>query len=257
LLNTPSGAVCAINAGAGSCTTPGRVPDDRPWAAGSDEKGGAEAEPEEGDLDARVLAVARDPEGVRFRAFREGVDMLTQSTWAGWPISGPRTVLWCCRFIRDTDSHPRARHTHWKRDANVTASDAGVSDHEVAMRALEHALTYDQLNVSELSCLELLLRRAQLAELKHKGRVLRVESDLFGDDEYLYMGTGQTRGLLMICPALEEFVSGEMAKEGAVLKEREEKLLSRPKPQLPKGAPKGGPKGLSKGDAAGGGSPPP
>ena len=45
------------------------------------------------------------------------------------------------------------------------------------------------------------------------------------------MGAGSTRGLLMICPALEEHVSGQMQREGAVMKERrklqEERVLSR------------------------------
>ena len=40
------------------------------------------------------------------------------------------------------------------------------------------------------------------------------------EDSFLYMGTGRTRGLIMICPALEEFVAQELAKEAATAKER-------------------------------------
>ena len=89
------------------------------------------------------------------------------------------------------------------------------------MRALEHAATFDQVNVSELACMELLLRRAQLSELRHKERILSLDpADDFGDDSYLYMGTGVTRGQLMIDPELENFVRKQMESEGGIMKER-------------------------------------
>ena len=59
------------------------------------------------------------------------------------------------------------------------------------------------------------------------------------EDAHLYMGTGKTRGLLCVSPALETFVAGELAKETATMKERrkarEEKLAP-----APKATPKGG-----------------
>ena len=65
---------------------------------------------------------------------------------------------------------------------------------------------------------------------------------------YLYMGAGSTRGMLMIFPTLEEHVSVQMQREGAVMKERrklqEERVLSRA------GGRRG--KGKSEGDGAGG-----
>ena len=111
------------------------------------------------------------------------------------------------------------------------------------MRCLEHALSYDQLNVGELACMELLLRRAQLSELKHKERLLQVDAaNDYGADEYLYMGTNSTRGQVMIAPELEEYVSTQLQKEGSVLKERrklmEERALLRPARQG--GQPSGG-----------------
>ena len=99
--------------------------------------------------------------------------------------------------------------------------DAGVSEHELAMRALEHAMQFDQINVGELASMELLMRRAQLSELKYKDAVLRNDpADEYGDDAFLYLGTGQTRGQVMVNPDLEEFVSAQLSKEGAVMKER-------------------------------------
>ena len=40
------------------------------------------------------------------------------------------------------------------------------------------------------------------------------------EDSHIYLGTGQTRGFLMIAPELEEFASGVLVKETAAAKER-------------------------------------
>ena len=80
---------------------------------------------------------------------------------------------------------------------------------------------FDQLQAAELSVIELVARRAQLIELKYRDKV--VGGGMGGTvDEYvfLYMGAGRTRGLLMISPALEEYVAGELFKETSAAKER-------------------------------------
>ena len=52
----------------------------------------------------------------------------------------------------------------------------------------------------------------------------KVAGSLFGssieEDSHIYLGTGQTRGLLMISPELEEFAPGVLAQETAAAKER-------------------------------------
>ena len=54
------------------------------------------------------------------------------------------------------------------------------------------------------------------------------------DDAHLYLGIGQTRGHIMVCPSLQEWIGEELRKENLVLKERckarEERL---PKPAPP------------------------
>ena len=70
-------------------------------------------------------------------------------------------------------------------------------------------MTFVQLQGAELSCFELLARRVQLLEMKFRDKVAWL---LFGcsfeEDSHIYLGTGPTRGLLMIAPELEEFASG-------------------------------------------------
>ena len=64
----------------------------------------------------------------------------------------------------------------------------------------------------------------------------KVTGSLFGssieEDSHIYLGTGQTRGLLVIGPELEEFAPGVLAMETAAAKERrklrEERSARRP-----------------------------
>ena len=83
-----------------------------------------------------------------------------------------------------------------------------------------------------------------MVELKYKAKAIGATGDDFGADDFLYMGTGPTRGMLMVCPQLEEFVAAEMSKEGAVLKERrkltEERRLARGRGKGEKGKGRGG-----------------
>ena len=73
-----------------------------------------------------------------------------------------------------------------------------------------------------------------MAELKYKENVLKTTGRTHGDpydDDHLYMGVGQTRGQLMVCPELEAFVGAELQKETAAAKERrkmrEERALAK------------------------------
>jgi len=118
---------------------------------GSDE----EAEP---ILDARVLPIKRLSDGTRQRSFKESVAELIESAWDNWPVQGPRTLLWCCRFIAEHSLHPLAHHARFRQVSGAQPLDAGVSEHESSMRLLEHALCYDQLQVCELASLELSIR---------------------------------------------------------------------------------------------------
>ena len=139
----------------------------------ADKEEGIDGAGENDEFDARVMTIARGVDGIRHRPFREAVGMLTETPWDGWPIGGPRTALWCLKFISENDIHPRARHTRWRHDVGLSANDAGVSEHEMAMRLVEHALCFDQLQVCELASLELVPRPARGAEAPRPDRPLR------------------------------------------------------------------------------------
>ncbi|CAK0819692.1 unnamed protein product, partial [Prorocentrum cordatum] len=122
--------------------------------------------------DARTLSVVLSHEGERRREFAAAVRGMTETTWAFWPLRGPRTVLWCLRFILQQDHSPKARHARWKHECNLSISDVGVSDHELCMRLFEIGSSYDQLNLPGLAIMEYVARRAQMAEWRYRDRIL-------------------------------------------------------------------------------------
>ena len=85
--------------------------------------------------------------------------------------------------------------------------------------------------MSELASFELLSRKAQMAEWRHRDRILGRSKDELFDDQFLYLGTGETRGLLMVAPELQEHINQELHREATILKEkrkvREERSLAR------------------------------
>ncbi|CAK0808121.1 unnamed protein product [Prorocentrum cordatum] len=158
------------------------------------------------ELDARVLPVEEDAHGNRRRDFRSAVDAMTETAWPGWPVLGPRTVQWVLQFIREQGAIPRARHTKWKHEARLARGDPGVGDHELVMRVIETAVVYGQLNITELACFEIFCRRAQLSEWRQKDRLTGGASGLddeCADEKHLRMGSGETRGHVMVAPALQ------------------------------------------------------
>jgi len=184
--------------------------------------------PEDAELDARAMSIQRLGDGARHRVFNASVPELVCTEWDGWLVQGPRTMLWRMRFIAEHDLHPLAHHTLFKAVGRLSGTDPGVADHEACVRIFEYAVCFDQLQVAEISALEVVVRRAQLVELKYRERALANDShstggrgeQLLDDDEFLYLGTGRAHGLLMISPDLEEHVAQQLSKETATAKER-------------------------------------
>lgn len=102
------------------------------------------------------------------------------------------------------------------------------------MKALYFGAVYDQLDLPQLAWAELVRRRVQLVELKHKERFLPRRDggkkgqgrDVF-DDAHLYLGLTATRGALDISPGLEAWVGRELNTEYSAMKERRKALEKR------------------------------
>ncbi|CAK0853843.1 unnamed protein product [Prorocentrum cordatum] len=177
-------------------------------------------------LDARALAIHESAGDGRRLGFREGAKQLTETAWPPWPLLGPRTAGWVRRFIRDQDAAPRSRRARFKAEAGLPPSDPGVDFHEFCLRLLQIGIQIDQLNASELAIFELICRKAQMIEYKHRGRYLHrmgAAGDDLAEDEHIYLGTSETRGPMMISPALSSYAADELHKEAS---SRADKLAS-------------------------------
>ncbi|CAK0900570.1 unnamed protein product [Prorocentrum cordatum] len=164
--------------------------------------------------DARVLPVLCDQTGQRFRAYTNAVGLLEEPRFDDFPVVGPRTTLWLCKFIRDQGNVPRTRTEKWMRDARVPDNDRVKHEHGSLMEILETALTYDQLDVSALASFEILSRRIQLLEEAYTSNP---KAPRFEGSEH-FQGLG--RKVAAVAPLLTSHVALQLQGEAAIQKER-------------------------------------
>ncbi|CAK0842094.1 unnamed protein product, partial [Prorocentrum cordatum] len=96
----------------------------------------------------------------------------------------------------------------------IAEHDEAAKQRESICRIIEIALVHDQVVITELASFEYPARQLQLIEVGH------------------FLGIGETKGNLCICPALMQFIAEQMKNEAAVSKERrkarEERALRAP-----------------------------
>ena len=188
-------------------------------------------------LDARILAIAKLPGGKRGRRFTEAISLLAEEPFDDWPAAGPRTAMWCLQFLSKRGQGPLEHHYTWKQLSKLQVHDYGVEFHEAVMRIVELALTYDQVDGSNLAALEVALRRAQIIEYYHMQRLREGEHSLPGssrltmDEVTAFSGVRRQDDNLMLCPSLLDHARDEVGKvmevNKAMRKHREEIRLQR------------------------------
>ena len=176
--------------------------------------------------DARMLNVQYDARGQRYHDYMDAVLSNGSQAFPDWPVRGPRTTEWCLEHIKKNCGGPMAWHTKWRTEWKVDVNSANCRQHEFLCRVLETAVCYDQVNTSNLACMELLCRQIQLIEEqqyeamfsgKDKDKGGKMEKDV---ETSLFFGTQATRGGVCICPALTEWLAKQLQAEAAVSKER-------------------------------------
>jgi len=179
--------------------------------------------------DARVLTVKYNSQGIRYREFRDAVDSISVVVWPDWPLRGPVTVVWVLKFMLENGGSPTQWHLKWRMLAKLTATDGGVSSHELCCQILENMVCYDQLDAGALVSAENAARHIQLQEDRWQERVLGQATNASAD-ALLFAGT--TNRNLCICPLLSDWIAEENRKSNLVAKERrkarEERELQKP-----------------------------
>ncbi len=161
-----------------------------------------------------MLAVKFDEMGQRYREYSDAVRLLEEPSWPDFPVQGPRTVRWLCKYIKDQGCVPRTRTDRFMRDAHVPENDRVRHEHSTLMEILEWALTYDQLDVSALVSFELLSRRVQLLE---EAYTANPKNPRFEGSEF-FQGLG--RRTAAVAPQLTSYAATQLQSEAQIAKER-------------------------------------
>ena len=167
-----------------------------------------------GDLDARVLAVRETELEGRRRPFWEVVSELSETDWTKFLIWGSQNDSRAMQVHSGSGHCTTVEACALEGRVGLNASDQAVMDHEFCARVLQSAVGFDHLNVNELACMELICRKMQVAEYRHRERIpsgrggAELQKDL-----HLCNGKG-------IAPAMLDHMTGELPREANVLKER-------------------------------------
>jgi hypothetical protein len=135
-------------------------------------------------------------------------------------------VLWCLLFVlAQTGGGFTARVQAFMNLSKLSFNDGHMTEYSLIAKVLEMALTWDQLNIANLACMELLARRFQLIEEKYRHRLPQHDAKNTMDPEsdaglFLGLGTASSFGRLSVCvmPALSEYIGTELGKEAAISK---------------------------------------
>ena len=170
-----------------------------------------------------------DVSGHPHREYLETVKLLPKDNVSSWPLTGPRSTRWVTQFISaQCHTGPTGRLHQFMSLTKLTFQDKYISECSVICKALELAIGFDQLKVTDLASVELLCRRLQLIEEKYRFRMPQMEggSNAAGpeQDHSLFMGLGAGTAVgrlsVMVMPALSTYIGEELAKEAAVTKGR-------------------------------------
>ncbi|CAK0818620.1 unnamed protein product, partial [Prorocentrum cordatum] len=126
---------------------------------------------------ARMPDIQTRSDGSRHRHSMEAARQVAATERTEWPITSPRTASRRLEFLARLVQHPRARLTKWVDECRLEATDESVGDHDLAMRLAELGPSFDELNLGKLAPFQPLMRKAQMAEWRHRDRLAAAPRD--------------------------------------------------------------------------------
>ena len=196
--------------------------------------------------DNRLLPIDHDAPGALFRTFRDGTSLLSEHILPDWPITGPRTTLWLCRFFVQNSGTPLAWFSKFRADGKLSYLDEGIEEIERSCRQIQTQVCYDQLNISDLASCEILSRSIQFTAYRYLERVTSGREDSFGRG--LMHGTQFGEVNLPVCPLLHDYMSTELQKKNAIDTERRQAQEARINSPMPRGRSRSGRRRGGKGE---------
>ena len=123
-------------------------------------------------------------------------------------------MQWLCRHIKNNGNTPTAFLTRVKQETKMNEGERSAHELEVLLNAVELAGSVDQLNLANLSCMELIGRRIQLILDAHATPGVAVWE---GAEHFLGLGK-RAKG---IAPSLQAHVAARLKDEAEVDKQRD------------------------------------
>ena len=172
--------------------------------------------------------------GVRHRAFAEAVEACEPEIYDDFPVSGGRNLSWLLEYVQRNGGTFEGRQTKWAHENAVDKDEAAYRIHDLAGRALEVGLCYDQLDITNSAMAELIGRMYSLVE--ETGGSMQMEGV-----EY-FVGRDEGASRTAVAPGLRKHQSDKLERDVNVAKNQRkarEELAGLPRgPKAPKG-PKG------------------
>ena len=181
---------------------------------------------------------------------------------AGRKVRVPETMeLSLKTHAKAYQDQPEKDHYYWWPSImRLSAWGAGADEMLFLAELSEAAMSYDQLDTSELLCFDTFCRRYQRWPEMYWTQPAPAE---FGwehedwlDERHVFFGQARVRWAALICPELESYVTKELEEQSAILKEqrkaREEQAVAHLNcpPEQPQGSE--GPSGSGGSGSAGG-----
>ncbi|CAE8597430.1 unnamed protein product [Polarella glacialis] len=175
-------------------------------------------------LDVRIQRI-KIRHGARCREWREGCEELREETFTDYPLTGPRTSSWCMKYLNRQPGGAADRHALWRQGSKVSPSDWGVAEHETLLEAVKLAMSYDQLELANLACFEILFRRLQTIEYCYQDRSRELSNSQhqrFGpkltlEEQSAFMGVTRNE-MVMIDPQLLAHIKSHVKEDAELSK---------------------------------------
>ena len=165
--------------------------------------------------DIRTMSVRYSANGDRLRNFKETVAEMQECEMEDFPFQ-PRTCLEYLRAVGTVAESSVGQHNAWVQQSRIPESSRAVYEDEALSQILDTAISFDCLQVCNLACFELLVRRKQLIAEAHQ---FNPSNPSYEGAEF-WMGSRYKSGGAIVVPALTEHVAKQLQAESQILKER-------------------------------------
>ena len=169
--------------------------------------------------------------GVRYRPFAEAAGACDPEVYDDFPVSGGRNMAWLLDYVQRNGGTFEGRQTKWSYENGVDKDEAAYRIHDLAGRALEVGLTYDQLDITNSAMAEVIGRMYSLVEETNGSMVME-------GVEY-FVGRDESSSRMAVAPGLRKHQSDKLERDVNVAKNQRkarEELQGMPRgPKKPKG----------------------